>query len=238
MLACGQTITQLPHWMQSWGDQSGDRVRDVALLPSRRSGGIGSVRGQGAHREIVAAAGDDRRGHVLDEVRGMVGDDRRSGSRADDRHRQVDFVQVVEGAIDRREILIDELRSLAAVGRKDGLLDPGDRLLARQHARDREEARLHHRIDTSGHAGVRRDPVGVDHEHADALADDFSLYPLWQVVPRVGGPERRIDQEHRPLVRLGEHLDAFQQLELMAGDETGFVHEVGRPDRVGSEAQV
>jgi hypothetical protein len=67
MTAWGQTSTHLPHWMQSSSSQAGIFQGDVALLPLRGAGGIGSIDGHFADREIVAIAEDHGRQNILHE---------------------------------------------------------------------------------------------------------------------------------------------------------------------------
>ena len=144
-----------------------------------------------------------------------------------------------------RERLIDDLAVAAhdlgpalAVGLLDRLLDVRDRFVARQQARDREEARLHDRVDARAHAGALRQVVGVDREEADLLVDDLFLHLPRQVVPDLVGGKRRVQQERRARRGMLEHVDLVHELELVAGDEAGAVHQVRRPDRLLARAQV
>ena len=59
-----------------------------------------------------------------------------------------------ERLIDDLAIPAHDLRPALAVGLLDRLLDVLDRLVARQHAGDREEAGLHDRVDARTHAGL------------------------------------------------------------------------------------
>ena len=80
--------------------------------------------------------------------------------------------------------------------------------------------------------------IGVDHVEPDALADEVLLHRARQLVPDLVGTERAVEQEHRAVDRLAQHVDALDELELVAGDEPGALHEVGRADRPRPEAQV
>ena len=53
----------------------------------------------------------------------------------------------------------------------------------RQHARDREEARLQHRVGPPGEAGIAGDPRRVDHVQLDALGHELLLDRARQGVP-------------------------------------------------------
>ena len=104
------------------------------------------------------------------------------------RHRNL--MQVRERLIDDLAVPPHDLRAALAVGLLDGLLDLRNRLIARQQTRDREEARLHDRVDARPHAGTLCQVVGVDSKEADPFLDDLLLQLSWQVVPHAS--ERRM----------------------------------------------
>ncbi len=68
----------------------------------------------------------------------------------------------------------------------------------------------------------------------DQLLLDFSRQPI----PHLVGPVGRIQQEHRPVHGVLEHVDPLQELELMAGDEPRLRDQIRRPDRTRARAQV
>ena len=74
-------------------------------------------------------------------------------------------------------------RSHLAVGLLDRLLDLGDRLLARQYARDCKVAGLHDRVDAAAHAGFLGHSVSVDGEEADFFLDHLLLQLARQALP-------------------------------------------------------
>ena len=152
------------------------------------------------------------------------------------RHRHL--LQVRERRVDRLEVALHDLRAALAVGLVDRVLDLRDRLLARQDAGDREEAGLHDRVDPAAHARLARHRGRVDRVEADALVDQLLLHLARQLLPDLVGRVGRVQQEDRPLRRVFEHVDPFQELELMARDEPGLRDQIGRPDRTGARAQV
>ena len=79
-----------------------------------------------------------------------------------------DLVQMLQRRVDRGEVLLDHRAALAAVGLLDGVLDRGDRLVARQHAGDGEEAGLQDGVDARAEAEVLRHLGRVDDEEASA----------------------------------------------------------------------
>ena len=58
-----------------------------------------------------------------------------------------------------------------------------------------------------------------------------SCISLRQVVPDLVGGKRRVQQERRARRGVLEHVDLVHELELVAGDEAGAIHEVRRADR-------
>ena len=70
------------------------------------------------------------------------------------------------------------------------------------------------------------------------LVDQLLLHLARQPLPDLVGRVGRVQQEDRPVRRVLEHVDPFQELELMAGDEPGLRDQIGRPDRTRARAQV
>ena len=139
-----------------------DQLGDVALLVRRRAARVGAVHRQRADRQLVAAAGHHLRGDGADELRRVRGHRRRQLARGRHPVGHLDPVQPLQRPVDRRLVALDDLGAAPAVGLGDRLLDPGDRLVARQHAGDREEAGLQHDVDPPGQADLAGDPAGVD----------------------------------------------------------------------------
>ncbi len=105
---------------------------NVALFPLCCAGGVSSVYGQGADGQQVAQAGHHLRRNVLDERRGLVGDDGRHGKRAGDGRRNLYFVQVRQRGIDGGVVLFHNHLAALAIGLGDRFLDLRDGPLARQ----------------------------------------------------------------------------------------------------------
>ncbi len=133
---------------------------------------------------------------------------------------------------------MDDRLAALRVGLLDEALDPGDRLVGRQDARELEEARLHDGVDPAAHAGLVGDGQRVDHPEVDLLVDEQLLDAARQVLPDLVGPVRGVEQEGRSVLGVLEHLGLAEQPELVAGDEVGVLDEVGRPDGFRPEAQV
>ena len=93
-------------------------------------------------------------------------------------------MQSGERAVDGRLVALDDLGAAAAVRLRDRRLDPFDRLLARHHAGEREEAGLEDDVDAPGEAGLARDPACVDDVEIDALGQDLLLNRAGEARPR------------------------------------------------------
>jgi hypothetical protein len=145
-------------------------------------------------------------------------------------------VQLLQRAVDRRLVALDHLGAAAAVGLRDRLLDPGDGLVARQHAGDGEEAGLQHHIDPPGEPDVAGDPARIDRVHVDALGEDLLLDRPRQRIPDLGRRVLAVEQQRRPGRRSAEHVELLEQPEVVAADEARVLHQVGRPDRLRPEA--
>ena len=209
-----------------------DQLGDVALLVRRRAAGVGAVDGQRADRQLVArpaiiAAVTVRTNSGASA--GTIG----SGSRVGRRPLgQLHAVQPVERAIDRRLVALHNLGAALAVGLGDRRLDPLDRLLGLEHARDREEARLQHRVDPPGKARVARDLPRIDHVQLDPLGENLLLDRTRERVPHAIGWLAAVEQQRRSRRGSVEHLVALQQAEVVAADEARLRDQVGRVDRL------
>ena len=215
-----------------------DDVRDVALLERRRARRIRAIHRHLADAEVVAAAEHHARRHLTHELGRIGSHDRRSVERAGCRKRHTHLEQIRQRRVHRSEILADHVVALRLVAGDDRLLDARDRLLARQHAGDREEARLQHGVDPSAQAGVARDLGGVDHVKAELPVQDLLLHRARQPVPYRFGSMRRVEQEGPTLDGEAQHVDPVQDGRLMTGDELGRLQQIRRADRSRPEAQV
>ena len=157
-----------------------DELGDVAFFVGRGTAGVGAVDRQRTDRQRVAASGDHLGGDGAHELRGG-GRHRRAGFvGGGDPVGDLDLMQPVDRVVDRREFALHDVGAVLGVGLGDGLLDPGDRLIAGEHVGDREEAGLQHDVDAAGEPDVPGDPAGVDRIHPDAFVDDLLLHRAGQ----------------------------------------------------------
>ena len=215
-----------------------DQFGDVALLIRRGAARVGAVHRQHADRQLVAAAGHHHRGDGADELR-RAGRHHR-GQFPVGRHPagHLDLVQPFERGVDGGVVLRDHLGAAAAVGLGDRRLDLGDRLLPGQHARDREEAGLQHGVGPAGQARLASDVAGIDRVNLDPFGENLLLDRAGQRIPDLIRWQLAVEQQRRSRGRQAEHVDPVQQAEVMAADEAGLLHQVGRADRLRPEPQV
>ena len=118
------------------------------------------------------------------------------------------------------------------------MLDSADRLGARQHSANREEAGLHHRVNAIPHAGFASDLDGVNHKEPHSLADDLLLGGAWQVVPNLVGTIRTVQQKSGVALGRLQHVKAFEKRKVVAGDKTRPADQISRVNGPGAEPQV
>jgi len=134
-------------------------------------------------------------------------------------------VEVAQGGVHGGEVLLHDAGAALAVGLLDGVLDGFDGFLARQHTADGEETGLHDGVDAATHAGFLGHLVTVDDVKLQLLVDDLLLNQAGQVVPNVVGAVDAVQQEGGAVLGGPQHVDALEEGELVAGDETGLVDE-------------
>ncbi len=211
---------------------------DVALLPLRGAGGVGSIDGHGADRKIIAVAEDLGRQNILHKSGSGGGNRRTKLDLAGGLGRNRDLVKVGEGAVHGGKVLLHHGFAALAVSLLDRLLDSGDGFIAGQHAADGEEAGLHDGVDAPAHAGFLGHAVAVDHVEPQFLGDDLPLHGTGQLIPDFILAERAVEQENRAGVSGLEHINALEEGELVAGDKIGAGDQVAGVDRLGAEAQM
>ena len=171
------------------------------------------------------------------EVGGVVGDGERRSTVARDPSRHLHPVQLGEGAVDGREVPLDDRPAAVAVGLLHRFLDLGDRLVRRQHAGELEEAGLHHGVDAVAHAHVLGD---ARRRRSPSSAISLSMICCCTSRGRwshtSSGPYGLLSRKVAPCLALVEHRHPLEQPELVAGDEVGVLDQVGRADRVGDRS--
>ena len=188
----------------------GDQLGDVALLVRGGAARVGAVHRQRTDRQIVAAAGHHLGRHGADEVGCVGGHRRRQLARGGHAFGQRHPMQSGERLVDRHLVSLDHVGAAAAVGLGDRVLDPRDRILARQHAGDGEEARLQHDVDPARQARLAGDPAGVDDVEIDALGEDLLLDRARQRVPDLVGRVPAVDQQRCAGRCPAEHVDLVE----------------------------
>jgi hypothetical protein len=94
-----------------------------------------------------------------------------------------------------------------------------DRLVARQQARDREEAGLQDGIGSRAKPGITRDLRGVDDVEAQMLVDDRLLYRARQTIPDLVLSEGTVQQEDSAIRSEAQDVPSREECVLMTGDK-------------------
>ena len=171
----------------------------IALLPFRGARREGSVAGEGADGEFVAATGVDCAQHVVLELRSSRERGRNFGLAAYCL-RNLDLEQVRQRGIHGLHVLLDHVFALAPVSVANGLADRFDGFVARQNFGDREEADLHDGVRARAHAGILCDLVRIDRVQFRFLGDELRLNLTGQVIPHFIFSKGTVDQENcRPV---------------------------------------
>ncbi len=150
----------------------------------------------------------------------------------------LDLVQMIQGRIDRGEVLLDQHLTLLAVGLLDGFLDLLDGFRLGQDVGQSEEAGLHDGIETTTHARFARHLIAVDDPELQLLLEDGLLDFAGQMLPDLIRAVGGVQQEGRAVIGILQNVEPLQEVELMTGDKGGLLDEIGRVDRLGAKAQV
>ncbi len=82
-----------------------------------------------------------------------------------------------------------------------------------------------------------RDRISVNHVKFQFLIQDLLLHLAGQVLPDLIGGKGRVQQERRARFGRAEHVHAFQERKLVAGNEVRPGNQISGFNRVRSEAQ-
>jgi len=150
-------------------------IGNVAFLISAGTGREGAIRWHQTDGDLVALTGEYARGNIPDEGRRIGRDERREfgGAGYAGRHRNI--VQIKESSVNRREILVNDGLSPAAVGLANGFLDLVDGLVAREYAGNSKEAGLQHGVRARAEANLFGHGRGVDEEQPQLFVDNAAL---------------------------------------------------------------
>ena len=113
-----------------------------------------------------------------------------------------------------------------------------DGFVARQQIGERKETRLHHSVDSTTQPRLLRNLIGIDREYSQLFVQDLLLQFHRQTMPDVGRKVGAVQQECCVFGRCSQHIEAMQELKLMAGNEVCFLDQVGRADRRTAESKV
>src|SRR6185369_15533869 len=113
-----------------------------------------------------------------------------------------------------------------------------DRLIARNDAADREEARLHDRVGAIAELVRFGDLVGVNRINSDLFRDDDFLDCAGQMFPNLCRFIRAVQEQGRTVCGRVENLVTLQKIELVDSNEVCALYQIGALDRLRTKAQV
>ena len=197
------------------------------------TGGIESGDGQ-----LVALLGEDGTNDVGDVGIGVVVDGG-GVSGIGPGFGVLDLDESFKSLVHGFDVHVDDLVALLAVGLLDGGLDVGDGFFEGKHVGQREEGGLGDHVDAVAEAHFSGDLDSVNVVELQALASDGALHVAGKFTFHVfhGGPGG-VQEEGAAVLDAFEHVIHVDVGVLVAGDEVGAVHEVGRLQRSLAETQV
>ena len=191
---------------------------DIALFEGRRARRKRAVGGQLTDWDFVASALHHPGGDVAHEGWRPLRHSRRPLEGARHGGGNLHRVQVGQRLIHCGKIGAHQIGALGPVAYLDGVFDPPDRVLARQHAGNREEAGLQDGVDPLAEPHRARHLRGVDHEEAELLFQDLRLHRTGQVIPDGIRSMGRVQQEGPALGGQPRDVEPIEKACMMAGD--------------------
>ena len=82
------------------------------------------------------------------------------------------------------------------------------------------------------------DLVSIDDIEANLFVDNLLLYAARDFIPNLIGTVGAIQEKCCTRNGIFQHVVLFQEHELVAGDEVGFIHKIDGPNRFGTETQM
>ena len=223
-----------------FGIPNGDVGSDAAffVLRRRRRPRAVSRPSEIGHFQFFALAFQNLAGDFLHDFGSRFGNARQTFEFGRRFVGDFNFVQVSQRRIYGGEVLVDQRLTFFHIGLFNGFLNRLDGFVAGQNARQREVAGLHNRIDAATHARLFGDFDSVDRIQFQVLLDNFFLNFDRQVVPNFFRFERSVQQKHGAVFRLRQHVDFFQEREVVARNKVRFVNQIRSIDDVVRETQV
>ena len=152
--------------------------------------------------------------------------------------RDLDLNDVLDSAIYRAVVHVDDLVALGAIGLFDGLFDGLDRIVLADDAGDRKEGGLHDHVDARTQAKSQAQFDRIDDVEFNFFLNQLFLHQGRQAVPDLifgvaGGQE-----EGSATFQVRQHVIGIEKSRIVTGDEVGFVDQVRGNDLVLAETQM
>ena len=211
---------------------------DAPLFDLRGVGWESAVDRQSGNGEKIAAAGNHHRSDSIDKV-GASGRNRRQPVRAAiGGFRHGHLMKVVQRCVHGSEISPQNRFTALAIRLFNRVLNLLDGLLAGQNAGQCEEAGLHDGVDPPAHLRFAGHLDGINNVELQLLVDDRVLHLPRDFVPDFLGPVRAVQQKSGTRLGDAQHVDSFQEVELMTRYEARLLDKVRRVDRARARTHV
>ena len=162
MVACGQEMEHLPHWMQTSGSHDG--ISRAMLRFSHCAVPVGKVpsTGKALTGRLSPWPAMMRAVKFCTNSGASCGHGRRSFNRAAGLRRDFYLEEIGKRLLDSLVVFLDDFLAFGAIRFLDGMFNGVNRFIPGQDAGDCEKAGLHDGVDPCAHPGHFRDLVSVD----------------------------------------------------------------------------
>ncbi len=148
------------------------------------------------------------------------------------------LVRRIQGHVYGVQVFLDDVCAFSMIGLFRVFLYVGNGFVARQHAGDFEERGLHDRVDSAAHAGFFGNIDTVDDVELKFFVYDFLLDLLRKLIPNLVCRVRAVQKEGATIFGVLEHVDLFQERELVACNKVSLGNEIRLANLLWSKAQV
>ena len=211
---------------------------EIAFFPLARSCWPDPIGGEGAHRQLVAASGQEGSGDSSHKLRSLNRNREWPRPSRSDGFGNNDLLDPGDRLIHGVPVPLDQVGAFAGITFLDRTFDFRDCLIKRKDIAQRKVGDLHDRVDAGAHAGFLRDAVGVDDEKFQRLRDNEFLRLMGEVVPCGVRAVRRVEKEDRSLPRRFKNRLLFEQVVLVASDEIRGGDQIRGANRIFSKPQM
>ena len=150
----------------------------------------------------------------------------------------LDLDNVFDSNINSVIVHLDNFIAFLAKGLFDCVLDGCDCLFLGKDAGNKEEGSLHDHVDTTAKPYSLSKLDGINNIELDLFINNLALYKRRKMFPYLCFAEVCGQQKGAAFLKIGKHVILVKEGEVMAGNEAGFVDQVGSDNLVLAKAQM